>query len=199
MIVSQRDAVLHQAGDLVLGVRAEHDEGILDAPVGGVGDVRDAREAVEADVVAPGVPRQRAQHFGAQGGGGGEAGGEAFDGDVRRRQQLRDGLVALAALLDLGEAVAQGADQCFAAAGIVEQVVFQIRIALHHPDVAQHLIEHARRTAGDALGAQPVEHAPGLQPEQADDDLAVGERGVVVGDFAQADGHGEILAYCGAA
>ena len=34
--------------------------------------------------------------------------------------------------------------------------------------------------------AQQVEHLPGARAEQADDDLAVGERGVVVGNLAQA-------------
>ena len=34
--------------------------------------------------------------------------------------------------------------------------------------------------------AQAVEHLPGARAEQADDDLAVGERGVVVGNLAQA-------------
>jgi hypothetical protein len=126
----------------------------------------ETRERPSKQMLSRRVCATGAQHFGAQGGGGGEAGGEAFDGDVRRRQQLRDGLVALAALLDLGEAVAQGADQCFAAAGIVEQVVFKIRIALHHPDVAQHLVEHARRTAGDALGAQPVEQRQASGPSR---------------------------------
>ena len=34
--------------------------------------------------------------------------------------------------------------------------------------------------------AQPVQHLPGARAEQADHDLAVGERGVVVGNLAQA-------------
>ncbi|MPN63731.1 hypothetical protein SDC9_211497 [bioreactor metagenome] len=100
----------------------------------------------------------------------------------------------------------QGTDQGVAAFAVVEQIVFQIRIALHHPDVAQHLVEHACRTAGDALAAQFVEYRPVVGAEQADDDLAVGKRGVVVGDFAQAGSHGSsresvkrwILPYCGA-
>ena len=48
---AELDAALDQAANLVLGVRVEHDERILDAPVGGVGHVRDAREPVERDVV----------------------------------------------------------------------------------------------------------------------------------------------------
>ena len=73
-----------------------------------------------------------------------------------------------------------------AALRVVQQVVLQVGIALHHPDVAQHLVQHARRAAGAALLAQAVEHLPGARAEQADHDLAVGERGVVVGDLAQA-------------
>ena len=95
----------------------------------------------------------------------------------------------LAALFDLGQTMAQRVDQRRAPLAIVEQVVFQIGVALDDPDVAQHLVEHARRAAGDALGAQFVEDRPVVVAEQADDDLAVGKRGVVVGDFAQAGGH----------
>ena len=85
--------------------------------------------------------------------------------------------------------VAQRRNQRIAPLAVGEQVVLQIRVALHDPDVAQHLVQHARRAAGDALGAQRVEHRPGLGAEQADDDLAVGERGVVVRNFAQALAH----------
>ena len=48
------------AAHFVLGVRIEDDERILDAPVGRVGHVRDAREAVERDVV-PARARGRAR------------------------------------------------------------------------------------------------------------------------------------------
>ena len=45
------DATLDQAGHLILGIRRQDHERILDAPIGGVGHVRDARQAVELDVV----------------------------------------------------------------------------------------------------------------------------------------------------
>jgi hypothetical protein len=48
---AQFEAALDQAGDLFLGVRGQHHERVFDAPVGGVGHVRDARQAVELDVV----------------------------------------------------------------------------------------------------------------------------------------------------
>ena len=86
----------------------------------------------------------------------------------------------------LGQAVVQGFHQQAAALGVVQQVVLQVGIALHHPDVAQHLVEHAGRAAGAALLAQPVQHLPGTRAQQPDHDFAVGERGVVVGDLAQA-------------
>jgi hypothetical protein len=57
-------------------------------------------------------------------------------------------LVGLAALVDLGQAMLQRLDQRLAAVGVVDQVVLQIGIALHHPDVAQHFVEHAGRSAG---------------------------------------------------
>ena len=59
------------------------------------------------------------------------------------------------------------------------------RVALHHPHVAQHLVEHARRAAGAALPWRRRFSTSQARAEQADDDLAVGERGVVVGNLAQ--------------
>jgi hypothetical protein len=108
-----------------------------------------------------------------------------------QRQQLADrgiaiGIVGGAALLDLGQPVRQRVDQCTAPLGVVEQVVLEIRVALHRPDVAQHLVQHASRAAGAALTAQPRQHLPGALAEQAYHDLAIGVRGVVVWNLAQA-------------
>ncbi len=185
-------------GDFFLGIRVEDDEGVFDAPVGGVGDVRDAGQAVESDVVATGVLAQHLEHLAAQVDGFAETCLEAVDGLLRGDDQAADllrtlGILGLAlgtTLLDFLQTMAQGADQRVTALTVVEQVVFQVRVALDHPDVAQHLVEHPRRTAGDALAAQFVEDRPVVGTEQADDDFAVGKRGVVVGDFAQAGGHG---------
>ncbi len=179
----------HQSGHLGLGVGGQHHEGIFHAPVGGVGDVRHPRQAVETDVVAAGDPAQAAQDARPQVGGVGEPGLEFAHRAFRRCQQLPDQFVALAARFDCVQAMPQGVHQHGAAFGVVEQVVFQIGIAPHHPDVAQHLEQHARRAAGLAFAAQGVEHVPRVGAEQANDDFAVGKRGVVVGDFAQACGH----------
>src|SRR6218665_2850521 len=90
-----------------------------------------------------------------------------------------------AAFFDLAQPVLQRIDQQLAARRVVQQVVLQIGVALHHPDVAQHLVEHAGRAPRAALIAQLVERIPGRRPQQTDHDLPVGERGVVVGNFAQ--------------
>ena len=68
---------------------------------------------------------------------------------------------------------------------VVEEVVLQIGIALDDPDVAQHLEEHPRRPAGPALAAQLLQQLPHRRAEQADHDLAIGERRVVVRNLAQ--------------
>ena len=81
-------------------------------------------------------------------------------------------------------------DEQRTALAITEQVVLQIRIARNHPDVAEHFVQHARRPAGAALAAQLVEHFPHRGAEQADHDLAVGERRIVIRNFPQAGGHG---------
>jgi hypothetical protein len=57
---------------------------------------------------------------------------------------------ALAPGMD-AQAVLQGIHQQLATRRIVQQIVLQIRIALDHPDVAQHFVEHAGRTACAAL------------------------------------------------
>ena len=190
---AELDAAGDQAGHLGLGVGREDDERILDAPVGRVGDVRDARQAVELDVVLRGhLARARAPCACA---------GPTWRGTAPRTPRRRRATSASsspttasraasaprrAALLDFAEPMVQRLDQQLPAARVVEQVVLQVRVALHDPDVAQHLVEHARRAAGAPLAAQHPEHLPGARAEQADDDLAVGERGVVVGNLAQA-------------
>jgi len=101
-----------------------------------------------------------------------------------------------AALVDFGQAVMQGIDQALAALRIVEQVILQIRIAAHDPDIAQHLVQHAGGTARLAGAAQLVEQAPGVLPQQAYDDLAIGKRRVVIRDFTQAACCGTIRRFC---
>ena len=93
-----------------------------------------------------------------------------------------------AARLHFAQPVVQRFDQRGTPARVVQQVVLQVGVALHDPDVAQHLVEHACRAPGLALVAQPVQSIPDLLAEQADDDLAIGERGVVVRNLAQAGG-----------
>jgi len=87
--------------------------------------------------------------------------------------------------LHLAQAVLQGIHQQLATRRIVQQIVLQIRIALDHPDVAQHFVEHAGRTACAALLAQLVEQFPGFLAEQSDHDFPVGEAGVVVWNLTQ--------------
>ncbi len=193
------EARRHEPRDLRFRVRRQHDERVLDAPIGRVGDVRHAREAVEANVV---LLRAAAEHFSrsaAQIGRRAEFRRECLDGTARgndehfhARGALERGLVAMfdqigpAALLDLAQAVVQRLDQQGAALGVVEQVVLQIRIAAHDPDIAQHFVEHPGGAARAALRAQAFERLPRFIAEQSDDDLAIGKRRVVVRNLAQA-------------
>ena len=130
------------------------------------------------------------QHPLAQAGSVIEVVGESVHRGVGGGAQVEDRLVAQAPLVDLAQAVAQGFDQRFTALAVGQQIVFQIGVALHDPDVAEHLVEHPRRAAGDALAAQFVEDRPVVRAEQADDDFAIGEGRVVVRDFPQASSHG---------
>ncbi len=190
---AQLDAALHQERHLGLGVGAQHDKGVLHAPVGRVGHVRYAGEPVELDVVLGGEPAQHACGLAAQCRDVAELGVEGGDRVANQRGELADQLVARhvavggAALLDFGQAVLERLDQLAAAARVVQQVVDEIGVALHHPDVAQHFVEHAGRSAGAALGAQGLEQFPAAFAQQANHDLAIGEAGVVIWDLAQSD------------
>ena len=205
---AEGDAVAHQVGDLVLAVRIDDDKGIFDAPVGGVGDMRDAGEAVELDVVAVRAAREQAQRFFAQLSRFLELAFEGLDGVIALFQQqghlevargvLRNqfrghrffGEVMTAPFFDFGETVAHRLYQLGAPFRIVEQVVLQIGVAVDHPDIAQHLVEHARRTAGAPFLAQVEQRLPRRIAKQADHHLTVGKGRVVVGDFAKTCGHG---------
>ena len=112
-------------------------------------------------------------------------GGFVVERRVGELQQPPDLLVAGAARLDLLEARLQAAEELAPRAPARDQPVLEVRIAPHRPDLAQHLVEHARRAPGAPLGAQLRDQRPALGAEQAQHDLAVGERGVVVRDLAQ--------------
>ena len=194
---AELDATLDESAHLVFGIRAEHDERILDAPVGGVGHVRDARKAAERDVVRMRPLREDAAGASAQRGGVRERALEPLNGLLGRGDELRDFRVAVgvrcarrlraigAALFDLSQPMTHRADQKVAALRVVEQIVLQVRVALDNPDVAQHLEEHPRRASGATLAAKLVEDPPHRRTEQPDHDLAIGERGVVVRNLAQ--------------
>ncbi|OIQ71141.1 hypothetical protein GALL_472410 [mine drainage metagenome] len=102
-------------------------------------------------------------------------------------QRITPGIVHRSApLLHLGQTVLQGLNQQYPAFRVVQQIILQIGVALHHPDVTQHLVQHACRAARAALLAQLVKPVPGGGTQQADDDLAVRKRGVVVRNFPDA-------------
>jgi hypothetical protein len=67
--------------------------------------------------------------------------------------------VGAPALLDLAQTMSQRVDQHPAPPRVVQQVVLKVRIALHDPDVAQHLEQHARGT--------PVRRWPRSRHEQS--------------------------------
>ncbi len=184
------DAGRDHRADLLLGIRTDDHEGHLDAPVGGVGGVRDARQAAEVDVVGARHPSQAAAHRAAQLTGARKPCLEAPHRRACRVGQPQGELVALGARDDLIQAVVQRVRQRGPALRIVEQVVLDVRVAVDDPHVAQHLEQHARRAARPTRAAQPVQHVPHLRPEIADHDLAVGEGGVVVGDLADPGGLG---------
>ena len=60
------DAAAHQMADFFLAIWREDDEGVFDAPVGRIGDVRDTGQAVKGDVVATRVFAEDLKYLAAQ-------------------------------------------------------------------------------------------------------------------------------------
>ncbi len=193
----QLDAPAHERRNLDFGIRREHHERKVDAPVGGIGHVRDARERIEAHVVGARVPFEQSTCAFAQLHGASEILRELMHALAGRLQQLADLAVALdvcriAPPLHFVEAMMQSLDEQPATPRVLDEIVLQVRIALHDPDVAEHFVQHARRTPGATLAAQLIQDAPGRGTEQTQDDLAIGKRRVVVRNLAQAHGQCEL-------
>ena len=187
------DTGFDQTRHFGFAIRGEHHKRVFDPPVGGIGHMRHPAHGIELDIVLSGAFTQHFLRFFTQTLDLVKLCGKLRHRHLRGGQQTSDRGIALdigcalllASELHVIEPVAQGLDQQAAARRVVQQIVLQIRVALHHPNVAQHLKQHARRAAGASLKPQTLEHGPGLLAEQTDHDLAVGKRGVVVGDFPQ--------------
>ena len=154
--------------------------------------MRHAGQAVKLDVVFERQLAQLALGLAAQVGHAIKRVRELTDSSARLAQQrAHDGVtlgvnVRCTAFFNLVEAVLQRFHQQLAAFGVVQQVVLQIGVALHHPDVTQHFIQHAGRAACAALATQLVQLVPRGLAQQPDDHLAVRKRGVVVRNLANA-------------
>ena len=130
---AQLNAGLHQGRHLSLGVGHQHHKGVLHTPVGGIGDMRDPREAIKPNVVGCGVARKALGHPVAQAGRVLKGLGKACDSGAGQRQQpvhaavslggLGVGGIARTTLVDLGEAMVKGADELRPPAGVLQQVV----------------------------------------------------------------------------
>ena len=182
------------AGHLGLGVGRQHDEGVLDAPVGGVGDVRDARQAVELDVVLarcarPSTRRARWRRSPTGANCAAKRSHRRARGApaARRRSASRSASAAgRAALLDLVQAVVQRLDQQLRGASGCRAGRPAGRGCAAPPRCRP-----APRTAcapSGRCGARSRSWSSSSQaraPSRRMHDLAVGERGVVVGNLAQ--------------
>ena len=200
------DAGTHERGNLRFRVGADHHEWIFDTPVGGIRDVRDARECIEADAVLTRMTFEQSARTLAQHDHALEFAGEGFDGLARQLQQLTHFAIAfvvsrhptrleryhaslaVAAPLDLVQAMMQRLDEQASTLRVIDEVVLKIGITLHDPDIAEHLVQHARRASRTTFLTQFVQQLPGAVAEQANDDFAIRERGVVVRNLAQPRG-----------
>ena len=180
----ERDAGPHDVARLLFGVRTDHHAGHLHAPVGGVGGMGDARHAAEVDIVAARDTPQALTDPPAQLPGAWIPVGETPDGLAGGGCELQGIGIALGPGHDLVEAMVHRPDERIQAFFARQQVVLDIGITVHHPQITEHLEQHARRPPGHPGGAQSVEQVPRRLPEVADNDFTVGKRGVVVGYFA---------------
>ena len=176
----------HQGRDFGFRVGIDDDKRIFDAPVGRIGNVGYPRQPVEHNIVFFRMFGQLGQNLRPLFARGFEAAVEGGHSVFRRLQKLAHLRVVVAPFLDFVQTVAHFAYQGFTAVGVFEQVVHQIRIAHHRPNIAQHFKQHPRRTPRFAPSAQIFQRLPSLFAQQSADDFPVGIRSVVVGDFADA-------------
>ena len=176
---------LHQARNLRLRIRREHHQWELHSPIRGIGHMGHARESIEFDVVRVCQPRQAfldlpSEHLDVL-----EILAELPYCGTGQRQQCLDLFIALgrlgvsdsafASTVDVLKSVMQGLDQRLPAFGVREQIILQVRVALHGPDVSEDLVEHLGRTACLSLPSELIDQDPALLAQEATDDLLVGE------------------------
>ena len=77
-----------------------------------------------------------------------------------------------------------GFDQKLAAMRILQQILFKIRVADHHPDITEHFVEHPGASSGADLRSQFTELFPGIRAQKLSHDFLVREGRVVIGDFS---------------
>ena len=112
--------------------------------------MRHAAQTVELDVVGSSAFAQHLLRFAPQSRHALKALGKAVNGRAGGLEQTAHPHIALGVVaggtpfLHLAQTVVQGLHQQTAPAWVVEQVVLQIGVALHHPNIAQYFIEHAR-------------------------------------------------------
>ena len=182
---AQFDTGLYRECHFLFRVGANDYEGVFHAPVGSIGNVGDAGETVEVDVVLARDFGQAAQGAFTQFNLLREP---AFEIPDRRACGFHQGQgigVFVGARRDLVEAVMQGVYQRTVPLSVFQQVILDKGIAEHHPHITQHLEQHARGTPGLAGTAQAVEGIPHLVTEKPNDDFTVGKGGVIVGNLAK--------------
>ena len=141
----------HQWGHFFFGIGVQHHKWIFNAPVRGIGHVGYAGEAIKLDIVAFGMPMQAFEHFLAQRGSAMKTVAKSIYRLARAHHKYTHALVTGTALFHLVNPVLHGFNQHAQALGVIEQIIFKIRVALHGPDIAQHLKQHACRSPGHPL------------------------------------------------
>ena len=197
---------LDEAAHLLLGVRVQHDERILDAPVGGVGDVRHAREAVERDVVRGACAREPAHARACAAARFARTHAAKRSTAARARRQAVDLRVATShCARTVGSRRARrrprtdrAASRSPRAGGAAPRPAAARRFGFSSRSSCRYGLRSTTQmspsTSNSMRAERPVrrsarsseERLPRIRAEQADDDLAIGERRVVVGNLAQA-------------
>ena len=124
-------------------IRVDNYKRVFNTPVGSIGNVADARQPVEHNVVFVGDFTQAVEYLFAFAAGFAKAAVKIADGLLCAFYQLLDHLVVVAPFLNFAEAMAHFFNQRLLAVLVFEQVVNQVRIADNCPDISEYFKQHS--------------------------------------------------------
>jgi hypothetical protein len=156
----------------------------VQAPIGGVGGVRDQSKRVEEYVIGSHHGAKLAPEAPAHIGCALDFSPEMFEQRAYCLDKGVDALFAVGGALDDSKIGCHAGEQALTARGGIDEFLKKVGIAAIDQNLADDSHEQARRAPGNATFAQLVESANDLRPQQERYNLPVTGRGVVERHFA---------------